>query len=444
MSKRNSYDFPPIQNEFSSLFKPLTKSDAFGNAFFGGIESYIPRLKKIHEKNENSIQKYKNALGNSVKEDLRWSYSIARYQYYAKTKILKLKIKYYSLLCDYMIRRQTTILQLISFIEKSIETKMEFKFEIEKFEKAISPTSLPILTKLSNRITSLKSFLYYGEENTPQITNSMLTEKIVQCSSMAIIDLEYIPPNEFDELFYKYCQQTLLINKFHQLLVKIEENAQRAIRNFDFDDFNTFVSMFYSSIAHGKNFSKKELIVIRCASIRVFFDLFFIHKSKTFLKEPAPPSFFEFCLNAVKLAPADLGLNSSIIGDPMRRKEMREIMINNPEFSEASSHILTMQFFANPLDIAAEAYYFIKTLEKVAKRFTKMFNTTENPSLCMSFDDIFSLALPTFASQPVVTSISLERFLNLFSELQLSPVFEYGLITLKAIISHINDLINEN
>ena len=115
---------------------------------------------------------------------------------------------------------------------------------------------------------------------------------------------------------------------------------------------------------------------------------------------------------------------------------MINIINTNYQFQEAISTLFLIHFLNNPLDISFQIYKFIKIIENEALSFSKHFSN----EFLLCFDDIFSLSLPTFSIYPLIHSNFLEIFLNLFSNLKLSPILDYSLITLKSIISHINEL----
>ncbi|OHT13061.1 hypothetical protein TRFO_03485 [Tritrichomonas foetus] len=212
----------------------------------------------------------------------------------------------------------------------------------------------------------------------------------------------------------------------------------------NFNDFDTFVQFFFISLGKGAAVDKNSFIVMRCAAIRFLFDLYYIENSAVLYGSPCSHKYINQCKQILEQTPKSMEISNTIFGEPLCNEPMRAIMLGNSSFFEASEILYMCQFLVNPLDISASIYDVMKILERSAKVFAmiQLGDDANSDAFDLSFDDIFSLLVPTFAFMPFICPNATSRFLNLFQNLKISQTLDYAKVSLCAVIDHIKENAN--
>ncbi|KAH0789409.1 hypothetical protein GPJ56_006686 [Histomonas meleagridis] len=222
-------------------------------------------------------------------------------------------------------------------------------------------------------------------------------------------------------------------------------DAELLKHKYDFRDFDVFVQFFFISLQQGGKIDKKSFIVIRCACIRVLFDIYYADNDNIMLSEPCTPDFIKKCEIAQQLTPSQLSISSEIFGDLYKNVPMWKISSGTQPFFEASDHIFMAQLMINPLDIAAKMFQAMKSLERAAKGFAYTTQKQKGKDvgldvIDLSFDDLFSMLIPAFTLRPFVCPDAIKRFLSLFADLKISATLDYAKVSTCALIDHVEEI----
>jgi len=220
--------------------------------------------------------------------------------------------------------------------------------------------------------------------------------------------------------------------------ISFQEEIQDPFDNlssFNFKDFNSFVQFFFVALDSNPIVDKKRFTVMRCASIRILFDLYFIQNYSVLFGALCSKKFIENCHRVREMTPKALNINPTIIGNHNMDIPMVKIIESNHDLMDSIEMMFTSQFYCNPLDMAEQFHKGIKAIERGIR-------TISNQPQCfldLSFDDLFSIVLPIYSSKPCASPPALHRFLSLFQDLKLSTSLEYSNVSLKALISFLSN-----
>ena len=214
-----------------------------------------------------------------------------------------------------------------------------------------------------------------------------------------------------------------------------DEVVDETEESFSFTNFDNFVKFFFIALDSTEILDKRNLIVMRCAAIRVLFHQYFLENEGIFLGKIASVQFNAECERTSKMTPMELAVSESIFKDtPYETMAIRQILLHkrNIFFKEAINAFTEMQFYDNPLDISNVCYNILKNIEGGLR---VLFGPTK--CLELAFDDFFAFFLSCYALNPISSPIVFLRFMNTFEELKLSSSLEYARTFLKATINHI-------
>ena len=239
------------------------------------------------------------------------------------------------------------------------------------------------------------------------------------------------------EIFDKPIIQTLSLISVAPPVVFQDEPIEilEKVNSINFKDFNSFVQFFFVSLDPHSSTDKKKFIVMRCSSIRILFDLYYLENYSVLFGSICSKKFLQNCKNICEMTPKDLNINNIIIN--INDIKMKDLIKFSNDFQLALLQFSLIDFYNNPLDISKQMFQALKNIEKGLESLS---NTLKNniSVLNLSFDDIFSMILPVYAINPSSSPVSLQRFLNLFQDLKLSQSLEYANISLKAILTQLS------
>lgn len=404
-----------------------------------------------------------------------------------------------------------SIRAIIEFIQESEKLNTTCTFNYESFEKDMDLKNDPNIKSMQWRIEALKEYIgiHIKDTTIPKVTAEELYTLLTQTLNEVVVNNEYVPPNNFDEMFYIYAMQTGLIKKFDQLVrqmpqygnedmnvhiqavekgpieipeeIEFSENEKtlshsasdnfdkldlsllgspqkktnslslapeienQAVTKYDFKDFNNFVQFFCMLLCQFGTIDEQRFLIMRCASIRILFDRYYAKNSSILIGEGiTDPTLIEQFNHQRNLKIGDLSKYMTAFKFPDTLSEIPFIgaIGANLSYIEALSDVLKCQFMVNPLDISYLMFKALKNLEKVALELYQTIKRDFKPvkGFFIAFDDLFSLMLPVFATQPFASPTAFKHFLEIFADLHLSTSLDHARITTTAIVDYYYEL----
>lgn len=204
------------------------------------------------------------------------------------------------------------------------------------------------------------------------------------------------------------------------------------VQTFNFKEFNQFVQFFFIALNSDFKTDKKVFTTMRCASIRILFDVYYNTMGNPFYSPYQSVKYFMNIENSLKKSPETLGIQTSLYPAAFKSKPAKEIFGMSNHFANAIETIINVQFFNNPLDIAFAMYNVISEIQNGIRESMNI----NSKILDMSFDDLFGFLIPVFALNPTPSPVVFHKFLSAFEELKISTTLEYSCTCLKAILAY--------
>ena len=430
-------------------------------------------IMKLHKTSKMIISKY---LDNKV--------------IFALTKYRKVSLKYHRAVHDYYANASSKLSQFEVFLNTSIKNMNLFKIKYDAFLQTLK--SKEVTNKHVQLQFKKKALRGYCKHHKNQYRIPMVrTEQLIQSlqSVNKLIDLKkrYVPLSKFDDCLYFYCIRNNLILWFQQIVSKMPQypaitsphilpNAPKVSHtcsdsmipgtqthsphddspscnrpactpimisaeketNFVFEIFDTFILKFFSILAEHFAENQSLFLALRCASIRILFDMYYVKNNNIFSVNEDQKEFIQECTKIIGLTPSDMKITEKIICESNYHKTFREIFDENPCFTIASQQMFMSQFLINPIGMAN---MICRSIENVEKGIRKLHNESMEEIIEISFDDIFTMLIPVYANMPITCTNSFDRVLKIFSQLKLSISLDYGIISIASIIEQIKKMI---
>ena len=199
------------------------------------------------------------------------------------------------------------------------------------------------------------------------------------------------------------------------------------------DEFAKYFFIILDSTDLMKN--SKIVIVMRCAIIRILFNIYYQKNEDMFYENSLSQTFLASCDEISNMNLYDLGVNNSIFHETLfENMIIKDILTYNNFFRDAIDTFTLLQFYNNPLDISFLCFTIINNIDNGLQLLLKI---KESPQL--SFDDMFSFFISCLSLNPISSPLGVHKFMNIFSDLKISDSLTYAKTFLTASIKHLLD-----
>jgi hypothetical protein len=338
--------------------------------------------------------------------------------------------------------------QLIQSMRERRERGIPLRSSSESFSEYFFGTyeRLPFRKKMVFRLRSLKAYAnhFAYSPRFPVIPMEHLKQAMRESSEKVIAAIEFVPHGFFDDFlsFFVRSNDQIHIELFDQIAAQIAHKSRS--NSIDFSSLKEIVKSLVQLLRPAQ---QKEVIVVKTAVYRLFFDRFYLLCPEFVGGTRQEKSFERVCQQMRWFTPRTMGVPEKMMRPEMLDISFVRLVAQNPLLHRAVQEFDFIAFLTNPIDIIEHVFNALKDIEEfarensLARRFGQFVSMFDHGKLStdaekLSFDDffplfclVFSMAWPTNAraiaeglskSVGLVTSSSLD-----FAKLFFTSVVEY-------------------
>lgn len=354
---------------------------------------------------------------------------------WAREKYGRLSQKYKKIRCDKYVAKIEQICEIVGFLEATIKWKLPFIFHESQFMDHLMLTGDAELEAIERRLLRLKAFITANSARRhPPVKETELIQCLRKTAADADAELEYVRMNEFDALFHEYLISTGKIDTFESIASGFPSPGQGSI---DFTCVEQLIRATVMDLGLNRQLNKFEYYVLRCATIRIIFDIYYGLDKAAGLRALSSQEFVEKSVAYLALTPREHGMNATIIHESLYDETLHAITRGTGFYEKAVARMTTAFLYTSPLDIAFAIHKVLNCVVKAVNVFAYVKPKRVGDDL--GFDDFFSFYVPVCAMTPYINHEALRDFVAHFNPMKLSSTLDYSRVTMIASVDAICD-----
>ena len=409
------------------------------------MQSQADDLRQLGEKCKNTIES--DFIGSRERSSMSFGELAdpVPHVLWALEKYGRISRKYKKLRCDKYVEKIEQICEIVAFLHATIKLKLPFIFHYDKFIEQLAMDGDEELAALEYKLLAMKNFILSSTARRhPVVSQQELIQCLKRNAGSADRQLEYAHVNEFDSVFFDFLVCSGKISAFEKMAADVPVFDNKRLGQddpplFDFSRMEQQIRSVVMDLGLKGQISLPEYYVLRSATIRVLFDLYYsMGKAPGFA---VPPS-ADFVLNAeayLALTPRQHNMNATIIHESLYDETLKAITRGTGFYEKAVARMILAFLQTNPLDMAFAIHKVMNCVVKAVNVFALVKPKRGGDDL--GFDDYFSFYVPVCAMTPFLNHESLRNFVSAFKNLKLSSTLDYSRVTMVASVDQITDFV---
>ena len=302
----------------------------------------------------------------------------------------------------------------------------------------------PLNVKRRKRISILDN--YANRLSKAPMVPNIPNEQIIAVAKEVSVTVDPVTlhsvPSFLDDFLFYYISYHKYERDFDELVQKVSLNP----KFINMQPFQPFVNKFVDQFGE---LEKNEIMVLRVAVARFFFERFFKTNSKLYIEQPNIDLFIGNCMKMNVMTPKELLINKKFIKDDDFERSFNEIVEQNENLQKAIVNLIHANFYSYPSDILQCLYSAMKNVEDYVKEsiLLREFGSLENidwnsetaimASSDMAFDDFFPIFAAVFSVGPMANALAIQHMLEMIEKLVIPTTFDFAKVVFMTTVSHI-------
>ena len=302
----------------------------------------------------------------------------------------------------------------------------------------------PLNIKRRKRISILD--LYANRLSKAPMVPNIPNEQIIAVAREVSVTVDPVTlhsvPSFLDDFIFYYISYHKSEREFDELVQKVSLNP----KFINMRPFQPFVNRFVEQFGA---LEKNEIMVLRVAVARFFFERFFKTNSRLYIEQPEINEFISNCRKMSAMSPKELIINKKFVKDSDFEKPFQEIVENNNNLQNALGNLINANFYSYPSDILQCLYSAMKNTEDYVKEsiLEREFGTLDNidwnseaailASSDLAFDDFFPIFSAVFSVGPMANALAIQHMLEMIEKLVIPTTFDFAKVVFMTTVSHI-------
>ena len=443
--------FDPIEIEYSQFVEFVSPETERGKKILNSMDEIISKTHILFQKFVHMSEEHKNSLFSFKPISDKDLYPKAKY---AQIKMKKLQNKFFECSEKFYMRAATNISRISHFLaEAQINSCPVYVYndEIEEHVQHLYDNDV-YLNTLQNKIASLDNYANRVGHSPvyPNIPVQQINAVAKEVSNTVNPETLHSSPTVLDDFIFYYIQTNNLDGKFEDLMKEVTVNE----RFINMKLFSPFIMNLVKQ-NFGDN-GTNEVMVLRVAVARYFFERFYLHIWQIYTKQPDLDFFIKNCMIMSQKTPSECRIPKRLIRDCDKDLTNYEIVKNNIVLQKLLEDLLLASFYTYPADILQCIYSAMKNAETYTKTaiLERKYGddidwTTDEAAEAandMAFDEFFPLFTGFFSVSPPSNALALYHFFNMIEKLVVPSTFDYAKVVFMTSIDHLlhfNDDSNE-
>ena len=341
-------------------------------------------------------------------------------------KLTKYLNSYCAFVDDFFLKAAHLVSILIQELGELLRQNVRASCQAAKVENHFMSlfVSTPWVMKIVPKITGLHSFIerYRSSVRMPTIPTEHLRRAMKESAACADESIEYSKYGFYDDFMFCFVMSR------QDFLDEIDELVKDIIAqgNGELTDFRRVESLVAKIVKSLKPIDKKDVFVVRCGVVRIFFDRLYVISENYLRTGSCSERFTTACQIIRNLTPRVMGVSDYLMSAEMIETRFLDIVAKEKILQQSLNDIQMIQFYTNPLDIMACVLRTLKSLEKFVRQNLANPDADGNVASQMSFDDFFPLFCLIFSIDPPVNAYDVSHLLSSAVGLITSSAMEFA------------------
>ena len=297
--------------------------------------------------------------------------------------------------------------------------------------------AVPFVTQISSKIRRLRAFVnkYKYSVRLPVVPIEHMQAAMKESASRADVSTEFSVYGVYDDFMfcYVYSRQDFLA-EIDELVKDIISQGTKQLT-----DFRRVEGLVANMVKSLKPMDQKDVFVVRCGIVRIFFDRLYILSSDYLRTQAVDTKFVAACEKLREMTPSQMSVGEYLLPPEIMNTPFSKITEKEDVLLKAINDIRMIQFYTNPLDVMACVLRTLKAVERFVREKSPELGDGQRAydiASQMSFDDFFPLFCLVFAVDPPVNSHDVAHLLSSAVGLITSAAMEFAKLFLTSSVDY--------
>jgi hypothetical protein len=287
------------------------------------------------------------------------------------------------------------------------------------------------VAKTLAHIVSLKKFTirYQDSPRFPEIPIESMQAAMRDCAGDALEAVDFSPYSRFDGFFAFFIAGSRELGA--QFDTAVDQIGGRL-------DVTPLSGLIKATVQVFKPKLAAELLVLKHAIYRIFFDQLYLKKGRLLDGDPGDRRrLAKQCERVRWLTPRQMSIPEKMMKPEMMDVSFARLAQRAPQLHEAGELLASLHFLTNPIDMMATIFFALKAGEEFVRqnhfenrfgRWVSMFDREKVAGVSdqLAFDDFFPLFCLIFSLSPPITAVGIASFLTQLGGIALSSAFDFA------------------